>query len=266
VYPSVGKGNENLVSHSEDLTVSAWSKWGSTIVTKPNEAVWNGIQMNEVENNNVAESLGPTVLHLIDYGSLLAEKYLTIMCYAQQVDEEIQGIAFAVDGIINFFGFQPLRWGDYPRLIVSNIQLPAKKLDGTDVGSSCSIVLTGVPTGQKGKLRVGAVRVLISAAPDNDALGEYIRTNGGTLRRGNGAGLGLPVSLVGLSGYLRPTGRPQLPLLNHTQIIGLASGGGTSTGRPVLGGNDVGYQYFDTTLGMPVWWSGTKWVKADSTS
>ncbi len=35
---------------------------------------------------------------------------------------------------------------------------------------------------------------------------------------------------------------------------------GTTTGRPV--NNVAGDAYFDTTLGMPVWWNGTAWVAA----
>lgn len=32
--------------------------------------------------------------------------------------------------------------------------------------------------------------------------------------------------------------------------------------RPALAASDVGFQYFDTTLGKPIWWQGTKWVDA----
>ncbi|WP_219906016.1 hypothetical protein [Taibaiella chishuiensis] len=35
---------------------------------------------------------------------------------------------------------------------------------------------------------------------------------------------------------------------------------GTTTGRPT--GNVAGDAYFDTTLGMPVWWNGSTWVAA----
>lgn len=37
---------------------------------------------------------------------------------------------------------------------------------------------------------------------------------------------------------------------------------GTSTQRPTLSTSDTGYQFFDTTLGKPIWWSGSAWVDA----
>ena len=39
---------------------------------------------------------------------------------------------------------------------------------------------------------------------------------------------------------------------------------GTTGQRPVVG--TVGYIYFDTTLGKPVWWNGTAWVDATGTA
>jgi hypothetical protein len=35
---------------------------------------------------------------------------------------------------------------------------------------------------------------------------------------------------------------------------------GTTAERPVLGAGDVGSEYFDTTLGHPIWWDGSQWV------
>ncbi len=37
---------------------------------------------------------------------------------------------------------------------------------------------------------------------------------------------------------------------------------GVTASRP-SSGNWVGRQYFDTTLGKPIWWNGTKWILAD---
>lgn len=37
---------------------------------------------------------------------------------------------------------------------------------------------------------------------------------------------------------------------------------GTTLDRPDLTASDAGFMYFDTTLGRPVWWSGTGWVDA----
>jgi hypothetical protein len=39
---------------------------------------------------------------------------------------------------------------------------------------------------------------------------------------------------------------------------------GTTALRPAVG-LTIGQQYFDTTLGIPVWYNGTKWVNASGT-
>lgn len=35
--------------------------------------------------------------------------------------------------------------------------------------------------------------------------------------------------------------------------------------RPTLTENDKGYQFFDTTINRPIWWTGVKWVYSDGT-
>lgn len=40
---------------------------------------------------------------------------------------------------------------------------------------------------------------------------------------------------------------------------------GTTTQRPKAK-QLIGQQFFDTTLGIPIWWAGTKWVNASGTS
>lgn len=39
---------------------------------------------------------------------------------------------------------------------------------------------------------------------------------------------------------------------------------GATAGRPTS--SIIGQRYFDTTLGYPVYWSGTTWVKSDGTA
>ena len=39
---------------------------------------------------------------------------------------------------------------------------------------------------------------------------------------------------------------------------------GTTAERPVI--DIVGFYYFDTTLGKPIFWSGTNWVDATGTA
>jgi hypothetical protein len=45
-------------------------------------------------------------------------------------------------------------------------------------------------------------------------------------------------------------------------VIGNVSG--PTAGRPKVG-LYIGKPFFDTTLGIPIWWSGTKWVNASGT-
>jgi hypothetical protein len=46
-------------------------------------------------------------------------------------------------------------------------------------------------------------------------------------------------------------------------------GKANAVSRPVLGPDDAGCLYFDTTLaaaGKPIWWTGTAWVDATGTA
>lgn len=47
---------------------------------------------------------------------------------------------------------------------------------------------------------------------------------------------------------------------------GLKSQTGATGSRPALAAGDAGVQYFDTTLALPIWWSGAGWIKADGTA
>lgn len=35
-----------------------------------------------------------------------------------------------------------------------------------------------------------------------------------------------------------------------------------TSNRPNLTNYDIGFQYFDTTLNKPIWWTGKKWIDA----
>ena len=52
-------------------------------------------------------------------------------------------------------------------------------------------------------------------------------------------------------------------LNNYTQATATPDYG-TTVNRPV-NKLQIGQMYFDTTLGIPIWWSGTKWVNASGT-
>lgn len=48
---------------------------------------------------------------------------------------------------------------------------------------------------------------------------------------------------------------------------GFKSASGVTGNRPTgLASGDAGVQYFDTTLGLPIWWNGTAWINAIGTS
>jgi hypothetical protein len=51
---------------------------------------------------------------------------------------------------------------------------------------------------------------------------------------------------------------------NFTQGINLPNSGAT-TGRPI-DNVSVGQFYFDTTLGIPIWWNGKNWVDSSGTT
>jgi hypothetical protein len=50
---------------------------------------------------------------------------------------------------------------------------------------------------------------------------------------------------------------------NFTQSV-LVPDSGTTTERPTFG-LAVGQYYFDTTLGLPIYWNGTNWINAAGT-
>ena len=52
-------------------------------------------------------------------------------------------------------------------------------------------------------------------------------------------------------------------LNNYTQATANPDNGSTTDrpGKPL----QIGQFYFDTTLGYPIWWNGTKWVNASGT-
>jgi hypothetical protein len=52
-------------------------------------------------------------------------------------------------------------------------------------------------------------------------------------------------------------------LNNYTQATATPDYG-TTVNRPTAN-QQIGQFYFDTTLGYPIWWNGTKWVNASGT-
>jgi len=53
-------------------------------------------------------------------------------------------------------------------------------------------------------------------------------------------------------------------LNNYTQATATPDYG-TTVNRPTAN-QQIGQIYFDTTLDIPIWWNGTKWVNASGTS
>lgn len=55
---------------------------------------------------------------------------------------------------------------------------------------------------------------------------------------------------------------------NITQAL-IIPDAGTTAERPINTGSpklQTGQYYFDTTLGIPIWWNGTNWVNASGTT
>ena len=56
--------------------------------------------------------------------------------------------------------------------------------------------------------------------------------------------------------------KPDIPTI-PTVFDYLSSMRGSTEDRPVFENSEaIGYLYFDTTLGKPIWWNGTAWVDA----
>jgi hypothetical protein len=53
--------------------------------------------------------------------------------------------------------------------------------------------------------------------------------------------------------------------VNNNLIALNTPSAGTTANRPATN-LQVGQQYFDTTLGIPIWWDGTNWVDATGTT
>jgi hypothetical protein len=51
---------------------------------------------------------------------------------------------------------------------------------------------------------------------------------------------------------------------NFTQSLAIPNSGKT-TQRPTAN-LQVGQQFFDTTIVLPIWWTGTKWINASGTA
>lgn len=50
-----------------------------------------------------------------------------------------------------------------------------------------------------------------------------------------------------------------------TERVNQMTSSGTTAQRPTAG-LYPGRTYYDTTLGLPIWWSGSAWKKADGTA
>lgn len=48
-----------------------------------------------------------------------------------------------------------------------------------------------------------------------------------------------------------------------TRAVNHDWGSGTTADRPAGTGLVTGDRYFDTTLGLPIWWDGSAWILAD---
>ena len=55
-------------------------------------------------------------------------------------------------------------------------------------------------------------------------------------------------------------------ILNGTEFVIEDRRIGSGKTRPTLTPDDIGFMFFDTILGKPIWWNGTDWVDATGKS
>lgn len=53
---------------------------------------------------------------------------------------------------------------------------------------------------------------------------------------------------------------------DYSDLLNKPMDSGDTLSRPTLTSSNIGYLYFDTTLGKPIWFDGTNWVDATGTT
>ena len=64
---------------------------------------------------------------------------------------------------------------------------------------------------------------------------------------------------------LTKNGEPVFPVTDRSLIIDIAPHG-TTVSRPTPSSTEIGYTYFDETIGKPIWWNGSAWVDSTGAS
>jgi hypothetical protein len=93
---------------------------------------------------------------------------------------------------------------------------------------------------------------------------------GASLQIGSNMAGGASVTLLKAAnpGDIRLSITGLIPLVRVVSGVGIfdptsSTGAGATASRPA--GPNVGAQFYDTTLGKPIWWNGTNWLDAAGT-
>lgn len=131
---------------------------------------------------------------------------------------------------------------------------------------------TGEPNQMESDLDLNGKRIYNLPAPVSDSeparLQDITDTFGGNynkfLRVSANPVVELPDAIVRANKILAfdQFGDPTVATADEIDI--LRSAAGTSAERPSF--PRVGFQYFDTTLGYPIWWKGSVWVNSSGTT
>lgn len=132
----------------------------------------------------------------------------------------------------------------------------------TKLATARAITLTGNATGTANFDGSAAANIAVTIPTGTESAA-------GILQIGDGLGLQSP-GILGLAapgnsklgGIYQPNAATGLDVTNGILTSpGLKKGTtGTTAARPTLAAGDAGYEYFDTTLGKPIWWKGAVWV------
>lgn len=148
-----------------------------------------------------------------------------------------------------------LQASEYPCLIVKNCKMIYKNASPASIYYVNSNVFDALSNAQPAVIEiknleiVGTfqsstnINVVSSASINADIIAENVYSLSSTSQN-----LKMPTSLLAGS-----------KLSFHNVRIGTFEQGAT---RPSIGNRNIGYVFFDTTLGKPVYWQGTKWVDA----
>ncbi len=253
----------NHLYQSDELDGGDWAGGTNTIAVDTGDT-WCGHKIFEIVNSAMGE--GPEWHTVADFGAPCEGKYLTVECFVFQSDDNVGQVYLGLDSDLKV---RTLRKGDYPTFVRVTSLIPGDYSHPASNDNWAEVVFRGYPTNVPGGFRVCGASAYFHDDPDPGPHRERVVVQDERIKsRGPGAGVGGRLHLNELSGYDPADGtRARIDLLGSTEIVGLSSESGLTVARPgTLGAGDAGYQFFDTTLGQPIWWDGSAWVDATGSS